>query len=299
MAAVLGAILALLFGGVPALSSAGSGGAPVQTTPEQILALMDGMNAQLASDGANYRVEYAEYLTADDSGEAGLIVFANDRGNKQLGSHFVAGDPRRGGRTNITYLVDQTEGAIDGLTVADTTAAIDRAMTTWEGVNCSQIPITKLPDLPGIDLGVVETLLGLGGGPFMLADITHAGWVPAGVFPPSVLGVTFTFVFAAGGMATDIDNNGKTDAAFREILYSDSFTWRINGNIDVETVALHESGHGLSQAHFGKIFGTTANGKIHFAPRAVMNAAYSGVQQQPKGTDNGGHCSIWGSWPTN
>jgi hypothetical protein len=64
-------------------------------------------------------------------------------------------------------------------------------------------------------------------------------------------------------------------------------------------VALHESGHGLSQGHFGKAFGTDANGKIHFSPLAVMNAAYSGVQQDLKGSDNAGHCSVWASWPNN
>jgi hypothetical protein len=101
------------------------------------------------------------------------------------------------------------------------------------------------------------------------------------------------------GAPTDIDNNGKLDVAFREILYNDAFTWNVNGNIDIETVALHESGHGLSQGHFGKAFRTESNGKIHFAPLAVMNAAYSGVQQGLAGTDNGGHCSIWGSWPNN
>jgi hypothetical protein len=115
----------------------------------------------------------------------------------------------------------------------------------------------------------------------------------------NVLAATFTFVFVQGGVPTDIDNNGKADVALREILYNDRFLWAINANIDIETVALHEVGHGLSQGHFGKAFGTDANGKVHFAPRAVMNAAYSGIQQSPAGTDNGGHCSIWGSWPNN
>ncbi len=108
--------------------------------------------------------------------------------------------------------------------------------------------------------------------------------------------MTFTFVWVSGGVPTDINNDGKTDTAFREILYNNAFTWRINNNIDVETVAFHESGHALSQGHFGTAF-TTGNGKLHFAPLAVMNAAYSGVQQSPRGTDNGGHCSIWASWP--
>jgi hypothetical protein len=258
------------------------------------------MNAKLLADGSAFQIAQVDYLTSDDVNEVGQTVFFNNR-VKQLGAHFVPGDPRRGGRANITYLVDQAEGAVDGLTVAQTTAAIDRAMASWNGVNCSTIPITKRPDIPGLDIGIIETLLGQTGGPFFLADITHAGWLPAGVLPANVIGVTFTFIFIdpATGAPSDIDNNNKIDVAFREILYNDRFVWRINGNIDVETVALHESGHGLSQGHFGKAFGTDANGKIHFASLAVMNAAYTGVQQDLKGTDNGGHCSIWGSWPNN
>jgi hypothetical protein len=271
-----------------------------QSAGDQLIAMMENVNATLAAGNAIYTLHNAELLTPADSGEEGQTIFFNNR-TKQLGAHFVPGDPRRGGRANITYLVDQAEGAIDGLTVGQTTAAIDRAMATWNGVDCSTLPITKLPDIPGLDIGIVESLLGQPGGPFFLADITHAGWLPATVLPPNVIGVTFTFMFVdpATGAPTDIDNNGKLDVAFREILYNDRFVWRINGNIDVQTVALHESGHGLSQGHFGKAFGTDANGKIHFAPLAVMNAAYSGVQQDLKGTDNGGHCSIWGSWPNN
>lgn len=270
------------------------------TIENSMQTLGDAMNVKLEADSSMFRLGELDYLTPDDTQEVGQTIFFNNR-VKQLGAHFVPGDPRRGGRANITYLVDQAEGAIDGLTVAQTTAAIDRAMATWNGVNCSTIPITKLPDIPGLDIGLVETLLGQTGGPFFLADITHAGWLPASVLPANVIGVTFTFIFVdpATGAPSDIDNNGKADVAFREILYNDRFVWRINGNIDVETVALHESGHGLSQGHFGKAFGTDANGKIHFAPLAVMNAAYSGVQQDLKGTDNGGHCSIWGSWPNN
>ena len=86
---------------------------------------------------------------------------------------------------------------------------------------------------------------------------------------------------------------------FSEVLYNGRFSWNINGNVDVQTIALHESGHGLNQGHFGKAFLTNSNGKIHFAPRAVMNAAYSGIQQDLTGTDNGGHCGIWASWPNN
>src|SRR5262245_24928489 len=271
-----------------------------EPTDVQFQTMGDAMNAKLEADGSAFFIAQVDYLTSGEENDVGQTVFFNNR-VKQLGAHFVPGDPRRGGRTNITYLVDQAEGAIDGLTVAQTTAAIDRAMATWNGENCATIPITKLRDIPGLDIGLVETLLGQRGGPFFLADITHAGWLPAGVLPPNVIGVTFTFIFVdpATRAPSDIDNNNKLDVAFREILYNDRFVWRINGNIDVQTVALHESGHGLSQGHFGKAFRTDANGKIHFAPLAVMNAAYTGVQQDLKGTDNGGHCSIWASWPNN
>ncbi|HWS55521.1 MAG TPA: hypothetical protein VN228_15390 [Pyrinomonadaceae bacterium] len=265
---------------------------------EQIRAMMTRLNDQLAASGAPFRADYAEYITGGDA--AGQTVFFNNRGNKQLAAHFVPGDPRRGGATNITYIIDQTEGAPDALTTAQTNAAIDRAMATWDGVNCSHIPITKLPDIPGTDLGVIEFQNGLGGSPFVFADITHAGWLPGGILAPNVIAVTFTFIFInPDSTPTDIDNNGKADTAFREILYNNAFVWNINADIDVETIALHEAGHGLSQGHFGKAFITNSNGKLHFSPLAVMNAAYSGVQQNLAGTDNAGHCSIWGSWPNN
>lgn len=272
-----------------------------QTTSDQLMALMVAVNTKLEVGGSNFRVDRANYITSAESAEVGQTVFFNNR-TKQLGEHFVPGDPRRGGGANITYRVDQTEGAVDSLTVAQTTAAIDRAMATWNNVNCSTIPITKLPDLPGFDIGLIESILfGQPPGLFFVADIAHAGWLPGGALPPNVIAVTFTLIFidVATGAPTDIDGNGKLDVAFREILYNDAFVWNINADIDVETIALHEAGHGLSQGHFGKAFLTNANGKIHFAPRAVMNAAYTGVQQGLAGTDNGGHCSIWGSWPNN
>jgi hypothetical protein len=83
------------------------------------------------------------------------------------------------------------------------------------------------------------------------------------------------------------------------VSYNDLFTWQINGDIDVETVALHEAGHGLSQDHFGKAFVTSSNGKLHFAPLAVMNAGYTGIRHTIDQADLAGHCSIWAQWPNN
>ena len=257
-------------------------------------------NLALEARGSDVRIGAIEWITADDAGEeGGTVVYFNDRGNKEVAVHFVPGDPRRGGRTNITYLVDKSGDSNDPTAAGQTEAAIDRAMATWDAVSCSDLNMTKKVDT-GADPDIMDELQpsfpddGTGG--VLAADIVHAGWLPTGL-PVGVLAVTFTFVFTGPGGATDIDNNKRADAAWKEIYYNDRYIWRINGNVDVETVALHEAGHGLGQAHFGKAFATVSNNKLHFAPRAVMNAGYSGIQQELAGTDNGGHCTNWGSWP--
>lgn len=272
----------------------------------ELVSYMDALNVQLAAQGANYRAMQAEYVTSPDSGQAGNTVLAKSVGNKHLTFDFVPFDPRRvwsgaggGGSDDITYAIDQTGDAVPplgGLTGAQTTAAILAATATWEGVSCSTLPLTQNPSF-GLDIGLVAFLNGLGGSPFVFADVQHAGWRDID-FAGGILGVTFTFIFVdGGGNPTDIDNNKVGDAAFREIYYDPSFTWRTNGgNIDVETVSLHEQGHGLSQAHFGMVFFKN-NGSLAAAPRAVMNALYAAPLRQLQGSDNGGHCSNWAAWP--
>lgn len=261
------------------------------------------INARLAAMHAPYRLEKVEWLT--DSGQVGQVVFFDDRGNRQSDSHWVPFDPDRGGFGDIATLIDGVEGATtNGLTEAETTAAIERGLQTWEDVTCSTIPITNFGSFP-FDLGVVQFLTGFGGRFAVLADVTFAGFLPVAffdlTFPPSganVMAGTFTFVFFDGsGNPTDINNDGKADTSFRETYFNDAKVWAIDGNIDVETVALHETGHGLSQEHYGKLHLTQSNGKFHFSPRAVMNAGYTGVQQVLTGSDNAGHCGIWSGWP--
>jgi len=223
-----------------------------------------------------------------DGQAIGNTVFFLDRGNKQLGIRWVPGDPRRNGRYDIGYaFVDFLPElyATDFVTSADVWPAIDRAMSTWETQACSKnLEIPKGTFFDWI---------------FFDSDILHDGFYDLG---PGVLGATFPFIFVDASGPTDIDNDGNLDYAFAIIQYSSEFPWGIDTNtfpfIDVETVALHESGHGLGQAHFGSAFLTLANGRLHFAPRSVMNAAYSGLQQSLTGTDNAGHCSILGSWPS-
>lgn len=273
--------------------------------PEKsIKALMTSLNTFLTDRGGSVRLGVVETHTA--SQYQGQIVYFDDR-TLRLDSDWVPGDPRRGGQNDITWLSDHTEGMANGVSLNNTQMAINRAMTTWNSVDCSNIPLIKLNDM-GIDWGLVQNFLGMGGATGWLADYTLAGWLPGDFFDviggpgasDYILGVTFTFIWVDDfGNPTDIDNNHKLDVAFRETYFNNKFLWGINTNvpIDVESVVLHEAGHGLSLGHFGKLFQTDANGKFHFAPIAVMNAGYTGIQQVLRGTDAGAFCSIWASWP--
>jgi hypothetical protein len=272
---------------------------------DAIAAQMDAINVALEAEGAPYRVAMAEYIAQAGSGDEGGTVFAKNVGNKQLTADFVPGDPRRAwsgtGGTTLTYAIDQVDAVPFSatfpqwpMTAAQTNAAITTAMATWEAVGCSTLGLSQNPDF-GLDIGIVAFQNGLGGSPFVFADIQHAGFTDIN-FAGGVLGATYTFVFTG----TDIDGNGKADVAFREIYYDPSWIWTDGAfaGIDVESIAVHEVGHGLSQAHFGKVW-VTNKGELKASPRAVMNALYADVYRSLAGTDNGGHCSNWASWPNN
>jgi len=302
-----------------------SGAEPTAPTPDASLApapslakvadepnVLDDLNVALADEGQDVRVAMMEYITAPGSGEFGTTVFARNVGNKQLAYHWAPNLVMLPGA--LTWAVDETEGsAAGGLTPAQTSASIDAAMATWEGQTCSELNLFKVP-VPPIDLGVVQYLLGFGGFPGRAAELTHAGWLPPAFFDAIavdgsqyILGATFTFIWTSGGVPVDSDGDGKIDVAFREIYYNNNFAWADTPEpwyspfVDAETIALHEAGHGLSQAHFGKVFfdgkGDGSLQHLHFAPRAVMNATYWDSQRELLGSDVGGHCSIWGSWP--
>ena len=276
--------------------------------------IFDSVNKAAAASGHdNMQLAIVEWITAGE--EVGQTVFFNNRGNKQLGADWVPGDPRNdigmGLGTSLAWGIDNVEVTND-VTQGEDIMAIQAAMQTWQDVECSFIPLVDL-GFSNFDYGFVQYLIGqdagrdFGGSPFAFPFLTHAGFLPRDLFDflapnggERILGVAFTLIWVdETGTPTDIDNNKNADVAVREIYYNDNFNWGdgTNGTFDIETVALHEAGHGLSQAHFGKAFRTDANGKIHFSPRAVMNAAYSGVQRTLGETDKAGHCSNWASWP--
>lgn len=261
-------------------------------------------NGRKAKD-TRYAVFSAEYLSSDESGQIGRTVYFKDVGNQQLTQDFVPG-LSLDETDNVSYYIDETRPT-DDLPAAVSSAAISRAMKTWDDVTCSDLGMYRIPSQPGIATGFVSELLGFGGSLDYVADVLHAGWLPAAFFDllapdgsDFILGVTFTIIFTDDeGNPVDTDNNGKLDVAWREIYYNEAFEWADGDHYDVETIALHEAGHGLSQSHFGQAFRSDSNTSLHFAPRAVMNAAYSGIQTQINESDNGGHCNNWASWPSN
>lgn len=258
-------------------------------------------NARLTGPDVQLALYKAEYITSPISNEMGRTLIFGDYGNKQLSVDF---SPllKLNGTTDISYyinLLDLTED-VSNSTTED---AVQRAANTWEAVNCSEIGLYRIPSSDRF--GIIATLFGFGGfTPDYIADVNHVGWMPGSFFDllaPGgsnfILGVTFTFIFVDGnGEPLDTNGDGKIDSALAEIYYNDNFPWNDGEDFDIETVALHEMGHGLSQAHFGKGF-IKNSGEIQISPRAVMNAIYFGSLATLQGTDNAGHCGIWEGWP--
>ena len=158
--------------------------------------MLDAINEGLAAANMDYRVAYAEYFTTTDGPEFGRTVYASNRGNKQLSSHWVPGDPRRswnGPGTFISYINDLSEGATaSGLTAAQTDAAIGSAMDTWEAQTCSTIPLVDFGSY-NFDFGYVQFLLGMGGSPFIFADLTTLAGYPQPSLMPSPKTAVSTF----------------------------------------------------------------------------------------------------------
>lgn len=278
------------------VSAQGSEGDPY------VLALMEQINEDLAAQGLNMAVEQIEFFGFGAARPTNRI--------HQQPFRWVANDDRRlADGENITYLVDQSDGATaSGLTSAQTEAAIDSALDTWQAQKClKKVDLIKRAD-SGADPDIFDSFFGFGGfGDPFLADIVNAGWLPREYFEAvggpgggrGILAFSVTFIFTDdAGNPTDINGDNYLDTALNEVYYNDTFgnpnndrvgnPWAIDQPlpaIDVETVALHENGHSLELGHFGP------------PPDALMNPIYAGIRQAPLSADNAGMCAVWSSWP--
>ena len=138
-----------------------------------VLARMQAINQQLHARGLGIAVEQIEFFTIGGGRPANRIHAQPFR--------WVADDPRRlADGDKLTYLVDQSDGATaSGLSSAQTEAAIDRSLDTWQSNRCfKKVDIVKRAD-NGEDPDIFDSFFGFGGfgNPF-LADITEAGWLP-------------------------------------------------------------------------------------------------------------------------
>lgn len=275
-----------------------------------VSSVLDSINRAIAARGLNIQIERAELLVANRPGApaSGQVVFANDRA-KRLTSRWVAGDPRRAADgDHLNWLVvDPLMAAHTSAGNQNVTAAVASAIDTWDNQTCTTLAVdqrhwggTTLPS------GILD--FGLPTDPFE-ANINVIGFLPGSIFDAvlgdgsseTVLAVTITFVFINPDQTpTDINHDGRDDTAFKEMWFNNNFTWTTTGlgsDVDVQTVALHELGHAFEMAHFGKIFGTFGNLKLHVSPRAVMNAVILGTLRSPLGSDEAAFCGNWASWP--
>ena len=78
-------------------------------SPQFSQALAD-MNLALAAAGSPYRIDRAEISVSIDGIDTAQTLIANNR-THQIESLFAERDPRRGGGSDISYLVDQSDGA--------------------------------------------------------------------------------------------------------------------------------------------------------------------------------------------
>ncbi len=294
------------------LSKAGGVGDP------QVLALMQSINNHLAAQGQNFAVEAIEFLTIGSARPSSRLLQLPFRWVPNDQRRLADG-------TNITYLVDATfQGTISGVSAAATEAEIDASFATWEAEQALQkVDIIKRAD-PGSDVSIsdeiIESILSLPPGtldpepdpgfPFF-ADIVHVGWYSRDIFDAFVPnGGDFIGAFALGAIfgtfdpqgnfiPSDINGDNYLDLAIVEVYYNDNlgdpngtlpgFPWTTGQlpfpSIDVQSIALHENGHGLCIGHFGP------------PPAALMNPGYPGPQITPLPTDQAAMNAVWSSWP--
>jgi hypothetical protein len=302
----------------PAMQVAADDPAAAAPLIQQVQTFVAGRNRALATSGAHLVVSKVELMLAASApaalGNGGRTVLAADHSHR-TGIRWVPGDPRRGGRTVVTY------GAFQPFMFAQApvgyvnpAGSVDAAAATWSSVACSGLRLQKQSLPAGVFPSLLLGLPGFASAP--ASDIGVVGWLPGAVFTAAfaadgkyVLGVTWTYAWAdANGDPTDADHDGFDDAAYVEQWFQNGgdghITWSNaqtsafgSEGYDAQFVVLHELGHAVGLSHFGRIAIDQQNA-VRVSPTAVMNAVALTSYRAPLGTDVGGVCGLYGNYPT-
>ena len=275
----------------------------------------------LASGVANAQVTSVALMVDRNYPANHPILYIADR-TLRLNRQFVANDPRRRSDVGLAWTFDTRRSTprtlINGvpgiLASADTVQQTRLGVERWVELPCystefGEVPYPMAPGYENVEL-IDDLYLGGETQPFHpVAEITVGGFLPASFFRQisasgdNILGVTFAFIFVdpITRQPTDIDHNGKLDAARTEIYFNDLHYWGdvtapgIDPNqvIDLQTVALHEAGHGFGLGHFGRMFEN--HGVFTVAGYNIMSQYYV-PNRSLFGTPTATFCGIYGSW---
>jgi hypothetical protein len=291
--------------------------APVDPT----LAAMNQVPLRIGASEA--RVTQLALMVKTDYPPGQPTLYVADR-TLRLPTQFVSSYPRRRTEEGLEWTFDtrraQALTLVNGipqiLTPADAVNQTRLAVNSWISLPCyaayfAETPYPLAPGFENIEW-VDDFYLGAEPQRFRpVAEVTVGGFLPASFFrqtcPASgdnILGVAYQFAFydRETGRPTDIDRNGKLDGFWSEIYFNALHYW---GDatapgvdpfsvFDLQTVALHESGHTFGLGHFGHTFQN--HGGFQVAGYNIMSQVYPGPVRTVSGIPTATFCGLYDNW---
>lgn len=190
----------------------------------------------------------------------------------------------------ITMVLDRsdftTDLGADAASLDSVDAALQSAFDTWADVSTTdKLSFERQPDLGG-NYDVFDGLSGSldQGADWRYANIVIGGWLSKSYFDSlapgggeGILAVAWTAKLRGG-------SSPKPEWT-SDIFFNDFFTWSTDpgaGEIDIETVAVHEIGHGIGFDHENDVL-------------SVMNSFYDGIQRDLFPDDEAAVAALYGS----